>query len=240
LVASGETFRTKNLIAATGSFKRPYFPIIKGSEDYLGEILHSAAYKNQKPFLNQNVIVVGRGNSAVQIGVELSQLTNTTLAVLNPVKFVPQTFLGKDLHFWLTITGLDRFPFWRFRIKAGSSTSVIDSNDFKSKLQKGLPKQRSMFTSFSSTGVVWADGKSEDIDAVIFATGYRDHVSYLQNLGALNSNGSPIQKAGVSSVVPGLYYLGLTGQRSFASATIRGTGGDAKIITKKIIRQTRN
>lgn len=238
--ASGETFYTKNLIAATGSFQRPYMPKIKGSENFLGKILHSSAYKNPNQFLNQKVIVVGRGNSAVQIGVELSQLTNTTLATLHPVNFVPQTFLGKDLHFWLTVSGLDRFPFWRLGIKAGTGTSVIDSNHYQLMLKKELPQQRSMFTSFSSTGVVWADGKAEDIDAIIFATGYRDHVPYLKDLGALNYDGSPIQKAGVSSVIPGLYYLGLTGQRSFASATIRGTGGDAKIIAKKIIRQTRS
>lgn len=236
-VASGETFRTKNLIAATGSFQRPYIPNIKGSDNYRGKILHSSTYKNPNQFLNQKVIVVGRGNSAIQIGVELSHLTNTTLATLHPVKFIPQSFLGKDLHFWLTITGLDRFPFWRLGINAGRSASVIDSSNYKLMLEKGLLQQRSMFTAFHTNGVTWADGKVENIDAVIFATGFRDHVPYLRNLGALDSNSSPIQIAGESSVVPGLYYLGLAGQRSFASATIRGTGGDAKIIAKKIIRK---
>jgi len=237
---SGEIFFARNVIAATGSFQRPYIPNIKGNHGYKGNILHSSAYKNPDPFIGKKVIVVGRGNSAIQIGIELAPLARTILATLHPVKFMPQTILGKDLHFWLTVTGLDRFPFWRFGVKVGTSTSVIDSGRYKEMISKGLPQQRRMFTSFTSTGVVWADGQIEDVDAVIFSTGYRDHIPYLEELGALDAHHTPLHRVGVSTEMRGLYYLGLTGQRSFASATIRGTGGDAKIIIKKIVRHMRN
>jgi len=237
---SGKTFLTKNVIAATGSFKRPYMPVINGHQDYQGHILHSSTYKNPDTFNGKSVIVVGRGNSAIQIAVELAPLTKTTLATLHPVQFMPQTVLGRDLHFWLTVTGLDRFPFWRIGVKAGTSTSVIDTGKYKEMISNGLPQQRKMFTSFTSTGVVWADGQVENVDAVIFSTGYHDHVPYLKDLGVLDARHTPLHRAGVSTSVNGLYYLGLTGQRSFASATIRGTGRDAKIIISKIVRQIRN
>lgn len=235
-----ERYYTKQVIAATGSFQRPYMPDIKGHQDYKGEILHSSFYKHSDGFKGKSVIVVGRGNSAIQIGVELAPIAKTTLATLHPVQFMPQTILGKDLHFWLTVTGLDRFPFWRFGVRAGASTSVIDTGKYKELIANELPKQRRMFTSFTSTGVVWEDGQIEDVDAVIFSTGYRDHVPYLKDLGALDAQDTPLHRAGVSKNVEGLYYLGLTGQRSFASATIRGTGGDAKVIVKKIVHQMRH
>jgi len=238
--SSGEKYYSKNVIAATGSFQRPYMPVIDGHQDYQGHILHSSTYKNPDSFKGKSVIVVGRGNSAIQIGVELAPLAKTTLATLRPVQFMPQTVLGRDLHFWLSVTGLDGFPFWRFGVRAGTSTSVIDTGKYKEMISNGLPQQREMFMSFTSTGVVWADGQMEDVDAVIFSTGYRDHVPYLKDLGALDARHTPLHRAGVSTSMSGLYYLGLTGQRSFASATIRGTGRDAKIIINKIVRHIRN
>ncbi|MNE32421.1 Demethylrebeccamycin-D-glucose O-methyltransferase [compost metagenome] len=36
--------------------------------------------------------------------------------------------------------------------------------------------------------------------------------------------------------IPGLYYVGLSNQRSFASATVRGVGPDAKYVVRKIKR----
>ncbi|MOA45415.1 putative oxidoreductase CzcO [compost metagenome] len=49
-------------------------------------------------------------------------------------------------------------------------------------------------------------------------------------------DGRPLHVAGVSTEVPGLYYVGLANQRSFASATIRGVGADAKYVVQHITR----
>jgi hypothetical protein len=46
-----------------------------------------------------------------------------------------------------------------------------------------------------------------------------------------------VQHAGISTTVPGLYYVGLPFQRSFASATIRGVGGDAEHVVRMLRRQ---
>jgi len=89
---------------------------------------------------------------------------------------------------------------------------------------------------FIKMGVIWPDGTKELVDTVVYATGYRPDLSYLASTGALDSKGGPIQKAGISYSVPGLYYAGLEGQRSFASATLRGVGPDAKFVVRKLIR----
>lgn len=231
---TGDLFRTRAIINATGSFHNPYTPKIKDQEVFQGEVLHSSAYRNPNKYKGKRVVVVGRGNSAVQIAVELADHSFTSLAVLQPVEFVNQKILGVDLHYWVRGLGLDTFPFWRFGKQAPVPKSVADLGDYKQKLEAGKPDQRDMFTSFYPDGIVWPDGTKEAVDTVIFATGYRPNYSYLNLVGVLDHEGRPLQKAGISLSIPGLYFVGLEGQRSFASATLRGVGPDAKYVVKNL------
>lgn len=238
--AAGDEYQTRTIINATGSFHNPYMPDISGREAFQGEVLHSSSYRNPDRYRGQRVVVVGRGNSAVQIAVELADSSHTSLAVLRPVQFTKTKVLGIDLHFWIRAVGFDTFPFWRFGKKPPSSSSVADLNDYRARLKAGKPDQRAMFTSFYSKGVVWPDGTEEPVQTVIFATGYRPNLTYLQPIGALDAEGKPLQTAGISLSVPGLYYVGLEGQRSFASATLRGVGPDAKYVVRKLLRYLKN
>ncbi|WP_201317665.1 NAD(P)-binding domain-containing protein [Paenibacillus sp. EPM92] len=234
ITMSGETYQARNLICATGSFSRPFIPEIDGQNDFKGKVLHSSEYLRPDAFLDQSVIVVGRGNSAVQIAIELSEVAKTTLAVHEPVSLLPQRFLGRDIHFWLKVTGVDSF--WSFGKAAANSSSVMDLGGYKKRLNAGHPVQKQMFTAFNSDGVIWPDGSNEKADAVIFATGFRSNLNFLQDIGALDGNGNPLQKAGISNNVPGLYFVGLSGQRTFSSATIRGVGRDASYVVNQILR----
>ncbi|MBT2756805.1 NAD(P)-binding domain-containing protein [Mesobacillus foraminis] len=232
---SGDTFQSSTIINATGSFHSPYKPEIKEQETFRGHVLHSSEYKNPERFMNQRIVVVGSGNSAVQIAIELAEVSTTTLAVRQNVQLIKQKFLGQDLHFWLKVTGLDTFPFWRFGKTIGTASAVIDLAQYKERIAEGRPNQQPMFTSFYKDGVIWPDGKKEPVDTVIFATGYRPSLAYLRDIGALDSERKPLQVAGVSTSVPGLYYVGLEGQRSFASATLRGVGSDARFVVRKLL-----
>jgi putative flavoprotein involved in K+ transport len=62
---AGDVYRSRAIINATGSFHNPYTPVIKGSEAFKGDIIHSSEYRNPDRFRNKRVVVVGRGNSAV-------------------------------------------------------------------------------------------------------------------------------------------------------------------------------
>jgi putative flavoprotein involved in K+ transport len=237
---SGDTFQTRTIINATGSFHSPFIPVIKGQQIFKGHVLHSSMYRNPERFIDQRVVVVGRRNSAVQIAVELAELSRTSLAVRQPVQLVKQRIWGQDLHFWIRLIGLDTFPFWRFGKKAPSPDAAADLGEYKARLAEGKPDQLPMFTSFYTDGVIWSDGKREPVDTVIFATGYRLNLSYLNSIGALDSEGNPLQVAGVSTSVPGIYYVGLEGQRSFSSATLRGVGPDAQFVVRKLMLHLKN
>ncbi|WP_274653705.1 NAD(P)-binding domain-containing protein [Paenibacillus humicola] len=240
--AEGKAFRSKAVINATGSFRNPYIPGITGQERFRGITLHSSEYRNPKPFEQKRVVVVGRGNSAVQIAVELADVSDTSLAVLKPVQFTKQRLFGKDAHFWLRVTGFDTFPFWRFGLSAPNPGAVIDLGKYQERLQAERPYQQRMFTAFYEDGVIWPDGSKEKIDAIIWATGYRPGLDHLRSTRALEQDGKPLHTAGVSISEPGLYYVGLQGQRSFASATLRGVGSDAKYVVRQLCKklQSRN
>ncbi|MFC6662828.1 hypothetical protein [Deinococcus multiflagellatus] len=74
------------------------------------------------------------------------------------------------------------------------------------------------------------------MDAVIFATGYRANLDFLRGTGALDRQGEPVQRLGVSRTVSGLYFVGLSGQRALASATLRGAGQDAAVVVRHLVR----
>jgi putative flavoprotein involved in K+ transport len=201
-------------------------------------MLHAATYRNPAPFVAQRVVVVGAGNSAIQIGVELASTAQVTLATREPIRFRRQKLLGRDIHHWAWLLGLDRLPVSLFAGQA-DSTGVLDTGVYQAAVAAGRPDRRTMFTHVTPTGVAWADGTEEAIDTVIYATGYRPNLDYLADLSALDANGQPLHQRGISTVVPGLTYVGLSNQWTYASATLRGVGPDAAYVVRQLRRHLR-
>ncbi len=224
-------YRARTIVAATGFFGQPYIPNLPDQAHYRGQLFHAAKYRRPEPFRGQRVVVVGGGNAAVQIGVELAQVARVTLATRHPIRYLPQRVLGKDIHFWLNLTGLDRAQ-WLDE----QSVPVFDTGAYRSAIASGQPDHRPMFERFTEDGLIWSDGCHEKVDTVLFATGYRPHLPYLAELGALDQAGRALQRRGASTSVPGLYYVGLPRQRNAASATLRGAGADARIVVNNLRR----
>ena len=224
-------FKARTIVAATGFFGQPHLPDLPGQAQYRGQVWHVASYRRPEPFRQQRVVVVGGGNAAVQIGVELAQVARVTLATRHPLRYLPQRLLGRDIHFWLNLSGLDRTQWLDEK-----SMPVFDTGTYRTAITTGQPDRRPMFERFTPDGIIWSDGRFEKVDAVIFATGYRPHLAYLAELGALDETGRARQRRGASTTVPGLYYVGLPRQRTVASATLRGVGADAKIIVNYLRR----
>ncbi len=219
------SYVARTVVAATGSFGHPYVPDIPGRSRYRGRVLHVAEYRRPEPFRGQRVVVVGGANAAVQIGVELAEVAQTTLATRRPITYMPQRLLGRDIHFWLQVTSFDPTS-WLY----DRSTPVYDTGKYRAAIATGRPDRKPMFKSFTEEGVMWSNESRERVDSVIFATGYRPHLPYLVGLGALDEEGHVLQREGVSTTVPGLYYIGLTRQRTYASATLRGVSADSEVI----------
>lgn len=224
------------VIAATGGFGRPHRPALAGLNEFTGEVLHACDYRTPEPFADRRVVVVGGGNSAIQIAAELATVARVSLASRSALKFTPQRPLGHDLHWWLTRSGLDSAPLGRWL--RGRTTPILDDGRYRAALAGGNPDSRAMFSRLDHDDAVWADGHREPVDAIILATGYRPDLGYLASTGALAGDGSPHHRAGISTTVAGLGYVGLEYQRSIASATVRGVGRDAARVVHRLTRQS--
>lgn len=102
----------RQVVVATGAFASPRIP-----PDLAGGLapevvqLHSSQYKRAAELPSGSVLVVGAGNSGVQIAAELVGAgRSASLAVGTRPRMVPQKPLGRDVFWWLTVLGLARMP----------------------------------------------------------------------------------------------------------------------------------
>ena len=235
--ADGEELPTSAVVAASGSFATPTVPNLPGRDEFRGRVLHVADYRNPEPYEGERVVVIGAGDSAVQVGFELADVARVTLATRHPVVFLPQRREGRDVHYWLAVSGFDDLPpEWLAQLVP--TAVVTDCGDYQHALESGRFDQRRMFTRFDRDGVVWADGTTEVVDTALFATGYRPSLDYLDPLGALHDR-MPLHTGGLSTTHRGLAYVGLEYQRSYASNTLRGVYRDADHIAAPLAAHIR-
>lgn len=92
---NSEQFQSRYIIIATGPFSKPKPIDFKGRETFTGKILHSQEYKTGKEFEGQRVLVVGFGNSACEIAIDLyEQGAFPSMSVRSPVNVIPRDLLG--------------------------------------------------------------------------------------------------------------------------------------------------
>ncbi|MFD7765954.1 flavin-containing monooxygenase [Streptomyces sp. NPDC059787] len=234
----GGRLSARGVVAASGTFGRPCRPVPPGLENSAGTVLHAAEYRAPQPFAGQRVVVVGAGNSAVQIAAELAAHARVTLAARHPARFARQRVLGRDLHWWLKGTGVDVLPVGRF-LRTPPTQSVIDDGRYRAAVAAGAPDVRPVFSEIEGMKVTWADGGTEEVDTVVLATGYRPDLDYLRPVGALDPDGRPRHREGVSTTHAGLAHVGPEWQRSLSSNSLRGVGRDAARVAGRLAARLR-
>ncbi|SFS01705.1 Predicted flavoprotein CzcO associated with the cation diffusion facilitator CzcD [Dyella sp. OK004] len=89
------------VVVATGWADFPHAPAWPGQDDYTGEVIHSADYRNATPYAGQRVLVVGFGNSGGEIALDLAEAgVDVTMAVRGAVRILPRDLLGLPLLTW--------------------------------------------------------------------------------------------------------------------------------------------
>jgi putative flavoprotein involved in K+ transport len=100
------TFRTKNVVVATGVCQTPGIPRFKGALSPDIRQLHSDTYRNPDSLPAGAVLVVGSAQSGAQIAEELYQSGRKVyLSVSRPGR-VPRRYRGKDINWWSNALGL--------------------------------------------------------------------------------------------------------------------------------------
>lgn len=87
-----EIYFASFLVVATGENGEATIPDVPGLNSFPGELMHSSAYNNGQRFTSQDVLVVGCGNSGMEISYDLSSYhARTSIVIRNPVTLLCPT-----------------------------------------------------------------------------------------------------------------------------------------------------
>ncbi|XP_016165160.1 probable indole-3-pyruvate monooxygenase YUCCA10 [Arachis ipaensis] len=90
-----EIYEAEFLVVASGENSEEYIPNIKGLESYQGESMHCSKYLNGREMYKKNVLVVGCGNSGMEIAYDLSTWgAYTSIVVRSQVNMISQHLTG--------------------------------------------------------------------------------------------------------------------------------------------------
>jgi putative flavoprotein involved in K+ transport len=224
-VTSQGMLRARQVVVATGPFQRPHVPKLASGFDPGLPQIHSGDYRNADRLSGDTILVVGGGNSGLQIAEELRRYRRVVLAVGSQPPVLPQRLLGRDLFWWLTRFGLISqsadSPLGR-RVRARGDLIVGDG---RRRLRRRGLDIRPRLSGADGWTAQFADGSTAAVDTVIWATGYRCDYSWIDAPVAA-ADGQPIHHGG-RSPVPGLWYLGLPWQRGRGSALLGFVQHDA-------------
>ena len=232
LELDGRTITAEQVVVATGPFQTPFVPDLAGSLSPEVVHVHSTGYRRPGDVPSGTVLVVGGGNTGFQIAKELSGTHDVHLSVGSRQKPLPQRFLGRDLFWWLTTTRLLRTTVEsRLGRRLSTRDTLIGSSPRELERRYGVELRPRAVGALGRT-IRFEDGSELEVDAVIWATGYRPDYAWI-DVPALAADGRLRHRRGVTDA-PGLYFLGLTWQHTRGSALIGWVEDDAEFIAGEI------
>ncbi|KAL5796841.1 hypothetical protein ACOSQ2_001661 [Xanthoceras sorbifolium] len=199
-VNSGETkeYSARFLVVASGETCDPFMPDnIDGLSSSTAEVIHSTQYKNGKPYCGKHILVVGSGNSGMEIALDLANHgAKTSIVVRSPIHILSKeilylgtimvryfsretadsvmVLLSKLVYGDLSKYGITRpkegGPFF-MKIVHGKYP-ILDVGTCK-KIKSGEIQVLPAIESIRGKEVVFKNGKSYSFDTIIFCTGFK-------------------------------------------------------------------
>jgi putative flavoprotein involved in K+ transport len=240
ITANALHMKASHIVVATGAHPTPYVPAFASQLDPAINQLHSADYRNTSQLRDGAVLVVGAGNSGVEIALDLAPRHSVWLAGRD-TGFIPANYgkfsyelgviLFKALMQRLTTdTPPGRWIVQRARDFTGGHPVVgVTPEDLVRAGIQRLPRVMGV----NHEWPVLEDGNGLNVPNIIWSTGFVRDYSWIKLL-VFNAKGEPIHHRGVVLTEPGLYFVGLPYQSSMLSGLVAGAGGDAKYIAKQI------
>ena len=257
------TRHAARVVLATGYSNRPWIPDWPGRAAFTGRLLHSAGYREPSGFRGSRVLVVGAGNSAAEIAVELSTVADEVLlAVRTPPNIVPRDLHGIPSQLLgivlrrvpeplmnrltrvlrrLTVPDLAAFglpapPGNGFTQFLRSRAVPILDHGFVDAVRRGSIVVVPAVASLHEDEVHLVDGRVLHPDAVIAATGYRPGLEPLVgHLGVLDEHGAPLVHGPATlPQAPGLYFVGIS---ITLAGLLREIGREAGAVAEAIVAE---
>ena len=232
VVAAGEVeYEADEVVVATGPFQVPRVPAA-AERLGLGVVqMHSTGYRGPADLPAGTALVVGGGNTGVQIAEELSRTHEAHLAVGSRQTPLPQRLLGRDLFWWLTRLRLMRATVdSRIGRRMRGREVLVGSSPGRLRRRHGV-ELHPRVTGASEGSVAFADGSALRVDGVVWATGFRLDHDWLHV--PRRDDGALAHRRGVTEW-PGLYLLGMSWQHTRGSALLGWVAEDAEFIAERI------
>jgi dimethylaniline monooxygenase (N-oxide forming) len=224
----GASSSYRAVVVAIGLFWCPRLPSYPGGFD--GTVSHSHAYRTPDRFAGRRVLVVGAGQSAAEIAVEVSAVAERTLmSVRGGVHVIPR-WVGRGPYDAADVAPLNRLP-WQllnliYRARVARALGPLPaswprpghrllegipivSSDLLPAVRRGDVVVKPAIDRLSRYGACFVDGSEEPVDDIVYATGYRISVPFLSS--ALLSAGGrdlPLYRRIAASELAGLYFAG--------------------------------
>ncbi len=234
LETSAGLHQAKAIVSATGSFANPFIPKYPGCEKFQGVILHSAAYPSPDEFKNKRVAIVGEGNSGAQILAEVSTVADTLWITQKEPRFLADDIDGRYLFDAASQMYAAKLQGKSFQPPSLGDVVMVDS--VKHARARGVLKSLRPFAKFDANSLIWEDGREEEVDAVIFCTGFKPSVNHLTGLHVVTREGIVITDETKALELHGLWLVGYGNWTGFASATLIGVGRSAKRTGEEIVK----
>tara|TARA_B100000809_G_scaffold84309_1_gene82739 strand:+ start:2303 stop:3340 length:1038 start_codon:yes stop_codon:yes gene_type:complete len=236
LESENETYKAKNVIIATGPFHTPFTPKFhdKIARDVIQ--IHSENYKSPSQLQEGDTLVVGAGDSGVQILNEISDTKRKVYFSGNTnISSVPQEILGKTLWWWFSKIGFLSVSKYTSigKIISRVGQPVIGVN-VKKLFKKPNVECVGRTTDVINENIVFEKKEVKSIKNIIWATGFKPNFNWIENI-KLDKDNYPINYRGVSDI-KGLYYLGLPWLFTRGSATLGGVKKDAEYLNDYMLK----
>ncbi|XP_076915052.1 putative indole-3-pyruvate monooxygenase YUCCA4 [Bidens hawaiensis] len=212
-------YESRWLVVATGENAEPVVPKIPGIEMFEGRLMHASEYKNGDEFKNKRVVVIGCGNSGMEICFDLCNHDSIPFMVVrNSVHVLPRDMFGfstfalaMTLLKWLPIKlvdkvilsianyivgdtekiGLRRPKTGPVELKLTTGKAPVLDIGTLSKVKTGNIKVVEQgVRELTKNGVMFMDGQELECDCIVLATGYKRNVtSWLKGIDFFTDNG---------------------------------------------------
>jgi len=208
------------VVLATGRYRTPAIPPWPGLAQFTGELVHSIDFRNAWPFRGRSVLVVGAGNSAADIAVQLADngARKVSLAVRTPPHLVRRAIgpIPSDIFLELfarvparivdpVVARLNRLllgdvsAYGFGRPPLGLKATVEQRGRIPTLADELVDVVRARrvdvvaaVTAIESDRVILADGTGITPDVIIAATGFDPDLDGLVgHLGVLDEHGNP-------------------------------------------------
>ena len=212
LETSAGEWTARGLVNATGTWSRPFWPAYPGRETFGGRQLHAADFRTAAEFAGQHVAVVGGGISALQLLVEIAEVTTTSWLTRRPPVWREDDF-DQD-------AGRAAVAMVAERVRAGlppasvvSVTGLPVTDEVRRARARGVLDALPVFDRMTPAGLAWdgVDGspaRTLDVDVVLWATGFRAALEHLAPLH-LRAPGGGIAVEGTAVIgEPRLHLVG--------------------------------